>query len=444
MLLYSGITVVSLLGCMLILYLLLSMQLIKEQKEEVIMLAQNETNAHMNWFMQEFHVRNNSRNNFSPSHRSIDVPGNIFYFFVDANGQARNTTEPLEIQQEIYKKASQWEGIYSDIVEISTFNGKNISVAVAAYPVYLDSNFVGTLYAGKNLEAYNSFLSELVHALSISVGLFMIVVAFASHFLASRAIIPIRRSLERQRQFVDDASHELRTPLSIVRSALEIIDKREGDKMSPFSVQLLADIRDEMNRLSRLVGDMLTLARADSGTVEIDKSLFDFCFEAKRVVRKFEQRAQDKAISLTLEVPEQAMIYADRERLVQLLTLLLDNAIKYTPRDGAVHVSLQLTEELVNKMVQLSVKDTGIGINAEDQQKIFERFCRVDQARTRQKGGFGLGLAIAKWIVQAHDGNIAVVSQLGKGSSFQVLFPAGIKSSTLSKSVNFSNWPNRR
>jgi signal transduction histidine kinase len=426
-LLYTGIMALSLLGFIFISYFSLSMQLMKEQKEEVLRLAQNETAAHMNWFVEELEAHKDNQTNFSPSHRSIDVPGNIFYFFVDLDGRARNINEPIEEQEVIYREASQWSGISTDILRVATSDGRIITVAVAAYPVYLDNQLIGILYAGKNLEAYSHFLNRLVQVLSIFLGVFSIIVALAGHLLANRAMIPICRSLERQRQFVDDASHELRTPLSIVLASLEVIGRKERGKLSAFSSQLLGDIKDEISRLSRLAGDLLTLARADSGTVEIDRTVFDFRVEVERVIRNFGQQAQTKDIVLTFSSPEEIRIYADRERLVQLFTLLLDNALKYTPTGGSVYVTLAIQEDDTTRPVQLSVRDTGIGISASDIEKIFERFYRVDQSRTRQSGGFGLGLAIAKWIVKAHGGSINVVSEYGKGSNFIVMIPTGEK-----------------
>jgi len=176
-------------------------------------------------------------------------------------------------------------------------------------------------------------------------------------------------------------------------------------------------IQDEMERMSRLLGDLLLLARADTGglplrhePVELDNILFEVYRQISRI---------EKPVTVELIAVDQATILGDEDRLKQLLLNLVDNAIKYTQPGGSVQLSLAKD----TGWAQLVVRDTGIGIPAEDLPHIFERFYRVDKARSRAQGGSGLGLAIVKWVVQTHGGAIKVNSIVGEGTTFTVTLP---------------------
>lgn len=171
--------------------------------------------------------------------------------------------------------------------------------------------------------------------------------------------------------------------------------------------------------MTNLVGDLLTLARSDSNSIELRRETFDLRLLAERAIESVNPLANEKEISTSLESPEQLQTIGDPERLSQLLYILLDNAIKYTPTGGAVKLSLsQEGPDLC-----ITVQDTGVGINKEDFHRIFDRFYRADKSRSRQMGGHGLGLSIAKWIVETHKGTINVTSELGKGSTFFIRIP---------------------
>jgi signal transduction histidine kinase len=229
----------------------------------------------------------------------------------------------------------------------------------------------------------------------------------------------LNQSLERldrlfrsQQRFLADISHELRTPLTSVRGNLDLMSR-----FGRYDQESMAVIQDEMERMSRLLGDLLLLARADTGglplrqaPVELDNVLFEVYRQVSRI---------EKPVAVELTDVDQATVLGDEDRLKQLLLNLVDNGIKYTQPGGAVRLSL--AQE--NNWAQLTVSDTGIGIPAEDLPHIFERFYRVDKARSRAQGGSGLGLAIAQWIVQAHGGTIQVESTPGVGTTFRVRLP---------------------
>lgn len=222
----------------------------------------------------------------------------------------------------------------------------------------------------------------------------------------------LERLFRSQQRFLADVSHELRTPLTSVRGNLDLM-RRFGS----YDEESMEVIQEEMERMSRLLGDLLLLARADTGglplrhePVELDTVLFEVYRQVSRI---------DKPVAVELTAVDQALVLGDEDRLKQLLLNLVDNGIKYTQPGGTVRLSLARDKG----WAQLVVSDTGIGIPSEDLPHIFDRFYRVDKARSRAQGGSGLGLAIAKWIVQAHGGAIKVDSAVGQGTTFTITLP---------------------
>ncbi len=218
-----------------------------------------------------------------------------------------------------------------------------------------------------------------------------------------------------QQRFVADVSHELRSPLTAVRGNLDLLQR--GAASDPEErAQVIEAIDSETARMSRLVSDLLLLARQDAG-VPIAKQTFELDTLLLEVYRQAQLTA--KSVTLVLGAEDQAVIVGDRDRLKQVLLNLVDNAVKYTPQGGKVILSLTKDD----MWVKVAVQDTGIGIASENIPNLFDRFYRVDKARSRDAGGTGLGLAIAKSVVDAHNGKITVDSQVGKGSTFTVWLP---------------------
>jgi signal transduction histidine kinase len=306
---------------------------------------------------------------------------------------------------------------------LKLLNGQEAIVVMTARQIYDNQRLVGTVYFGKDVTAYYKVLQQSTIVLAGISLVFLLIATVAAHILAGRAMIPLKRSFARQREFVADASHELRTPLSVLLASTEAIERDDENTMSSFSQQVLQDMKDELRKMTAIVSDLLTLARADAGAVELFKEQFDFSPEVERIIRMHEPAAKEKDIQLRLRENRTAAVFADRERLNQLLTILVDNAIKYTPNGGTVIIAITVAESEAHPILTMSVSDTGIGIAAEHQQRIFERFYRIDQIRSRDAVGSGLGLAIAGWIVEAHGGKIAVSSEPGKGSTFSVTIP---------------------
>lgn len=259
----------------------------------------------------------------------------------------------------------------------------------------------------------------LEKATSALAALGVIAIIFAAaigYILSGGAMQPIREAYERQRQFAADASHELRTPLAVVLASADLLHS-DPTITSPFLKQVIEDVRDEVKKMTKLVSDLLTVARTDGRATQFKPVRMDIAAAARQTVRMMRPFAEKKDIAIQELLPKRAEIYADEQKIRQLILILVDNAVKYTPEHGHIEVSLS-TEE--RGTVCLSVTDSGIGIAKEHQERIFDRFYRVDKARSRRMGGNGLGLAIAREIVEAHHGSITLNSELGKGTTFHV------------------------
>lgn len=247
----------------------------------------------------------------------------------------------------------------------------------------------------------------------------------AGYLLADRAMKPIANAFQRQEQFTSDASHELRTPLSILRSAYEVLDE-ERDKLPEFHRHVLMKSGREIHHMSRLVENLLILARSDSGRIELALSRFSLWYTINQVIEQLQPIASSKNVSLEWDTSpgrtaeDDAMIQADEVRIRQLILILVENAIKYNRESGRVTVALDVNTQKAS----FTVTDTGFGIENEHLPHIFERFYRMDKARTRRSEGTGLGLAIAKQIVDAHHARIEVWTEPKKGTIFRVTLPS--------------------
>ncbi len=338
-------------------------------------------------------------------------------------------------------------------------NPEDTPIRVLSQPIYMENDtsqpLIGYLQVGRLINTYESFIRLLVIALMVGFA-----AATASLFLAvwltpslfrplddiaktanqiSRADdlslrVPysdrtdeigvlaraLNQSLERldkqfqnQQRLLADVSHELRTPLTAIRGNVDLMDRMgEGDPLS------LESIRIEVDRMTRLVGDLTMLARADAGGLPLEKKQIELDNLLFEVYRQFSMI--EKPVDVSITAVDQVYVMGDPDRLKQLFINLIDNAIKYTPDGGQVDLSLSK----LDGWAQFEVKDTGLGIPAEDLPHIFDRFYRVDKGRARTQGGSGLGLSIAKWVAKAHGGDIQVESEVGVGTIFTLRLPA--------------------
>jgi heavy metal sensor kinase len=225
------------------------------------------------------------------------------------------------------------------------------------------------------------------------------------------------RSFEHMRRFVADASHELRTPISIIRGEADVA--LSHDRSAAEYQQALGVVLDESRRLSRLVDDLLNLARADAGRVKLQVADFYLNDLLAECCRSAQTLAAARRVTIECPAHDDVALRGDEELVRRMVMNLIDNAIRYSPEGGQVTVAL----EARGSEVAIRIADTGAGIAPEAVPHVFERFYRGDKARSRQDGGFGLGLAIVKWIAESHQGAVDLASTPGAGSTFTVTLP---------------------
>ncbi|WP_281887415.1 cell wall metabolism sensor histidine kinase WalK [Paenibacillus sp. YYML68] len=293
----------------------------------------------------------------------------------------------------------------------------NVKVDDAAYRVLTRSTPSGTLQVAYDLQPERNVLDNLMFIFATGSLASIVLAVLTGLFLANRAFIPIQKAWDQQQQFVSDASHELRTPLSVLQLNLERLF-RHPDRTIVEESEKIAIMIDETRRMSRMVGDLLTLARSDANRTQLSLSKVQLPSILSKACRPFAELAQLKGVRLEQQVQGAITITGDADYLHQLFVIILDNALKFTA-EGTIRIEAR--SEGLHAVVVIS--DTGIGMKKEELPHIFDRFYRADQARGRGEGGTGLGLAIAKWIAESHGGTIRAESTEGAGTSVELRFP---------------------
>lgn len=328
-------------------------------------------------------------------------------------------------------------------------------IRVFTLPIVELDRVIGWVQTMQSLGDTEEYLDQLRTALLLGVGILSLLAGFAGYFLASRALAPIDKitstarristkdltarlnlpdtgdevsrlantfddmlsriesGFTRERKFTADASHELRTPLTVMQTILDFV--REGERPAREYREALDDLAEETDRLQGLVEDLLQLARGERGLDHYREEI-DLAILLADVADSLRPLAENNELRLTCDLPPSLVISGDTDQLIRLIVNLLDNAIKFTEH-GAITISAQQ----VDGQAVIEVADTGIGIPQEHVPHIFERFYTVETARS--SGGAGLGLSIARQIVQAHNGRIEVQSEIGRGSRFKVYLP---------------------
>lgn len=279
--------------------------------------------------------------------------------------------------------------------------------------------FATILINTDQLEASNSRSVKIIVSIMV---FFWVISLFASTYLAEWTRRPILESYERQKTFVENASHELRTPLAVLQNRLEGLFRKPDETILANSESIAASL-EEVRNMKLLTTNLLNLARRDDGLVpemtDIHLSFFDDLFANYQLIAQEQGRCFTAINDLPL------IIQSDPTLLKQVLTILFDNAIKYTDDGGQISLKLRLAD----KQVCIEVSDNGLGISDHDKPLVFDRFYRVDKARTRHKGGFGLGLSLARQIVTSLGGSISVRDNSPKGTIFEVKFPQALRPS---------------
>jgi two-component system sensor histidine kinase CiaH len=364
-----------------------------------------------------------------PGNRRLDVgggtfeqivtTGGYFYALTEPDGTVRGSTANVDaaglVGAEDLDRALEGEAIF---VDTNSSEGEDLRVYVQSVPV-LDAGIPDTflLQVGRSTEPERQALRQILLIVAGG-GIAGVGLAVAGgFFLSGLALKPIRQSVERQRAFVADASHELRTPLTLIRANAELLKRDRGD---PAAVDATAnDIISDTDRLSNLVGQMLTLARSDAETDAFEMASVDLAEIALDTARQMKLLADRKQITIESASNGAVGVHGDETRLRELVSILIDNSIKYSDAGSSVKVAVASS----GGRAQLTVSDTGRGIPAAALPHIFDRFYRAEKARSREMGGTGLGLAIAHWIVDAHKGDIKIESAEGSGTTVSVQLP---------------------
>jgi signal transduction histidine kinase len=343
---------------------------------------------------------------------------------------------PLEDGMNAAKAAPDGIDVRTSSLEIQS-PGKSTTVPIRILTQKVTAQADGNPYyiqalVDRTTEAQT--LNALLLVLGVG-GIIVVIVSFGFGTLyARRALVPIRQSLEaqrvalrRQREFAADASHELRTPLTVIKSSVEHLDRHRERPLAE-SAEALDDISAEVDHLSLMVEDLLLLARSDSGAVPLDRMPLDLGDVASDAASMLGRTAEGRGVRVRID-PEPAMLEGDPTRLRQLVTILVDNAIRHSPRGGDVDVTVRAGEGIA----WIEVADQGPGVRPEDMPHVFDRFYRAQGAPS---GGTGLGLAIARWIVERHGGRIGVANRDTGGAVFRAELPVAPRAAGASHTAN--------
>ncbi len=302
-------------------------------------------------------------------------------------------------------------------LDIRTIRTDGVEVRVLTMPVSHEGVAAGFVQGGFDLTLHDQQAQSLVLAVLIVGALGLVAAAAIAYVVTGRALVPIRQGFEAQRRFVADASHELRTPAALIRANAEVME-REG-LVTGDGNALLADVIGEADRLGGLVGDLLQLAAWDETRLTVTPVGLDAAALAADTVRGARALAAQRSVRLELDAPSPVPATVERDRLVQLLLILVDNAIDHSPPGEAVTMRVRS----VDGKAVIDVDDRGPGIPPAERERIFEPFTRLSGTTRHGSGGTGLGLAIARRIVDAHGGMIRADSPAGGGARFTVTLP---------------------
>lgn len=326
---------------------------------------------------------------------------NYFAVKISKTGEIISIVSDFPLHYTDLEIATLVNAVFSSKNYDSTYEGMRYMIAEKSY---------GYLAVFTETRAETNMQSRLYNISFIIFGISLVVAVFIAWILSIWAVKPVRQSFEKQRRFVGDASHELKTPLSVISTNMDVLVSEIGEnKWTEY-------IQHEIVRMSNLVKDLLYLAKSDDGVEILQKSEFDLSRAVLSVALPFESRIFDAGKTLTISVQENVKMYGISQRIEQLVAIFLDNAMKYSNENSEIKLELKT---LGNKKI-ISVYNTGEGIPPEKQKAIFERFYRLDSSRNRETGGFGLGLSIAKNIVDLHKGKIQLNSEVGKFTEFVV------------------------
>ncbi len=347
-----------------------------------------------------------------------------FYYVMSSEGELvhGNETQP-ELREAVLthlvgNDLPRDEVVFHDL-EIDEADGL-VRLALLRHPVLSsDGTYLGSVFAATDVGGALAHLDQLLRIMfALSIGVVLLAGA-GGWWMADRSLLPLRRALIQQREFIANASHELRGPLTVMQTALAMVERDAGDRLGAFHRQSIADARDETRRLGDLAAQLLLLARADAGALELRRAPLDLVAVIARQVRLRQSRAVASDQQLSADLPPEAPCRGDADLLSQALSAALDNAMYYTPPGGHIDVSLTPNK----KGWQLLIADNGPGMDEQSCAAAFARFFRADSARSRHNGGAGLGLPILREIIELHGGSADIESKPGAGTKLMITLP---------------------
>lgn len=269
-----------------------------------------------------------------------------------------------------------------------------------------------------DITSQQGILTNLVYTFLVVAAVMLIFIFFISRFFANKAIKPVKEAFEKQKQFIADASHELKTPLTVINTNVDVLLSNRDSSISSQS-KWLHYIKSEVERMTKLTNDLLFLAQLDYSDVKMIYSDFNLSETVENVILTMEAVIFENNIAFDYEVEPDLVIHGNSEQIKQVIMILLDNGMKYANSKGLVRLALKKN----GNNAYLSVINTGEGISEEQIEKIFDRFYRTDKSRIRKSGGYGLGLAIAKSIIEQHKGKVSAKSIVNESTTFSVELP---------------------
>ncbi|WP_088069047.1 sensor histidine kinase [Gottfriedia luciferensis] len=310
------------------------------------------------------------------------------------------------------------------IKRIAPHHKEELNLMIITEKVYNSSHqLIGTIYSGKDLSSVVYLIKQFV---SISFLLSIIFCFMAYYFgkkITNQAMEPIIASYKEQQEFVENASHELRTPLSVLQAGIEVLSIEE-DRLSDFGKETLMDLKKELSDTRNLVHQLLFLARIDNKQIaKMNIEEFQLDTFTEQIQKAWQYKASEKNQKIEIKQLHKLTVQTNQESFKQLINIFVDNAIKYSPSNSTITLNYFVQSEKKTKYLLFEISDCGIGIKKELQEKIFNRFYRIEEHRSRDEGNTGLGLSIAKSIIESFNGKIIVQSQLGKGSTFIMKIP---------------------
>lgn len=343
--------------------------------------------------------------------RSINPNINIIIRELDGEVESENLGRLSDYVEEFVFDSSNIDKVYElKIGNEYTYRCINISAETIEGERYLQLLI--------NCDSQKDLVQQYKDIIITSVIICSILSLIASYILSKKTLEPIKDNMIKQMEFVQNVSHELRTPLTIIQAKQELLLQEPNAKIID-KTEDIAQTLSETKRLSKLVKDLLILSRADAKKDALQKESVNIDEYIKEIVSPYVEIAELEGKEIAFNLNYNQDIEVDSSKFYQLIVILLDNALKYTEENDKIEINTYLKD---NKFV-LEVKDTGIGISDEGLKRVFERFYREDEARSRETGGTGLGLSLANFIVSAHDGTIKASHNQPKGTIFTVRLP---------------------